>query len=248
MLLKGLVVTTLLASTPFALFATQDPQPAPSAGTNVQSVEAAARAAAAAAQQQAQKASRDLANARAELDAARKDLAALRNQLEAALDALDRSFEPQRDRNCSPVRSRALMSHYQWLREQGHERRAATVVAKVVDEVGDDAHRLGSVARHLMTDEETAGKFDDVALAFAERLEGRGEELDARQLDTVAMAHFLAGHVDRAVALQAQAMERGGRGEEMRQRLRTYRAAQAAIAKASTAASTTGAMVASTND
>ncbi len=63
-------------------------------------------------------------------------------------------------------------------------------------------------------------------------MEQRGSELDARHLDTVAMARFLAGQVDRAVDLQRQAIERGGDSDEFRRRLRTYRAAQTAIAKA----------------
>ena len=232
MLLKGLVITALVASTPIAFVATQDPKPAPTRSEAA----AAARAAATAVQEQEQKAAQarqDLEGMRRELDAAPGEMQTMRQQLDQALDALDRTFEAQRDRNCSPSRSRALMSHYQWLRDQGHAQRAATVVAKVVEQVGDEPHRLNSAAWHLMTDEETAGKFDEVALALAARMETRGEDLDPRHLDTIAMARFLAGQVDRAVELQSQAIARGGNGDEFRRRLRTYQAAKAAVAKAS---------------
>src|SRR6185369_12656103 len=113
----------------------------------------------------------DLGKARQELDAARGELQQLRKQLEHSLDALDRTFEPQRDRNCSPGRNRALMSHYQWLRDEGHGSRAAGVLAKVVDQVGNDQHQRNNVAWNLMTDKETAGKCDEVALAIATRME-----------------------------------------------------------------------------
>ena len=231
MFLKGLVITTLVASTPLALFVPQDPQPAPKkVDTTAPTTNDAAPAEA-----RAKRSVNELDALRRELDAARSELQTVRHQLEGALDALDLTFEPQRDRNCSPSRSRALMSHYQWLRDQGHTERATTTVAKIVERLGDDANQLNSTAWHLMTDEESAGKFDQLALALAERMEQRADQLDARQLDTVAMARFLAGHVDRAVELQAQAIERGGNGDEFRRRLRTYRAAQVAIAKASTA-------------
>ncbi len=238
MLLKGLVVTGLLASTPFAFAVTQDPKPRP-AGTSAESAVQAA-------QDQARRAEQDLAGMRRELDAARAELARMRDQLERALDQVDRQFEPQRDRNCSPSRSRALMSHWQWLRDEGHEKRADAVVARLVDDVGDDAHRLNNLAWHLMNDEETSGKYDSLALALAVRLQKQGDDLDPRFLDTIAMAKFLAGQVDSAVELQAKAIERGGRGDEFRRRLRTYRAAQDALAKAATPAAPKAAPVPAT--
>lgn len=240
MLLKGLVLTTLVASTPIALVATQDPKPQPKPTVNG----AATSTAPSGTEARAQRAQQDLDGMRRELDAARNELQTMRRQLESALDALDRSVEPpQHDRNCSPTRSRALMSHYQWLRQEGHTQRAANVVAKVVEQVGDDAHRLNATAWHLMTDEETAGKFDELALALAARMETKADELDPRYLDTIAMARFLAGQVDRAVELETQAISKGGNGEEFRRRLRTYQAAQAAVAKASAPTAAPGVQV-----
>jgi hypothetical protein len=125
------------------------------------------------------------------------------------------------------------MSHYQWLREEGHTQRAATTVAKVAEQIGDDPSRLNNAAWHLMNDQETTGKFDELALALVLRMEQRHDELEPRHFDTVAMAHFLAGHLEHAVACQTEAIARGGNADEYRRRLRTYQAAQAAVAKAS---------------
>lgn len=235
MLLKGLVVTALVASAPIAVVATQDPAPAkapaaPAATPKnapdccaVPSVQdsAAARAEAAA-----------LQKARAELLQAQRELQQLRQKLEGALDQLDRQFEPQRDRDCSPSRGRALMSHYQWLRDQGHEQRAGSVLAKVVEQVGDDKSRLRHAAQELMSERETAGRFDDVALALVQRMEANGGLQQHHQFETAALAYFLNGKVGEAVARQQQAIARGDRGDDARLRLRTYEAALAAVAKA----------------
>lgn len=237
MLVKGLVFAAVVASTPLALVVTQEPKPvpAPAAAARADEVQRLLREA----QRQADENAAQLAAARRELAAAREELAHLRQQLEDSLDALGQTFEPQRDRNCSPSRSRALMSHYQWLRDHDHAQRAAAALAQVVERIGDDPHRLNSIAWSLMTDDETAGKFDEVALALAERIESRGDELEPRLLDTVALARFLNGQVERAVALQKQAIERGGRGDDYRRRLRTYEAAQVALAKAAAVPATT---------
>lgn len=251
MFVKGLALTALVASTPIALVVTQDPKPATVKADSSASATAAeaAATAAAAAEARARQVTRDLDAMRRELDAARSEMKTLRAQIDQALDQLDRTYEVQRDRNCSPSRSRALMSHYLWLRDQGHATRAKAAVAKVVDQFEDDVHQLNRAAWQLMTDKETAGKFDEVALAFAERMEKHAAELDPRLLDTVAMAHFLNGQIDRAVALQAQAIQRGGNGDEFRRRLRTYQAAQVAIAKANAQpAAQPATMVAVSND
>jgi len=228
MLVKGLVFTALVASTPLAFVATQDPRPAPNASERASEQEQRLLAA----QRLASQGAVQLAAAQRELDAARQELAQVRQQLDDALDQLDRSYEPQRERSCAPSRSRALMSHYQWLRGHGHGERAAGVIDRVVDQIGNDPRRLNAAAWSLMTDDGTTGKFDEVALAIAERMEGSERALEPNQLDTVALARFLNGQVGRAIALQQQAIERGGRGDDYRRRLRTYEAAQAALTKA----------------
>lgn len=243
MFVKTLVFAAVVASTPLALVPTQDPRPAPTATDAVRNLEQRLQDA----ERQAQQRAAALTAAQQELGAARQELAVLRQQLEDSLDALERNYEPQRDRNCSPSRSRALMSHYQWLRDNGHGPRAANVLAKVVDQIGDDPRRLNSAAWSLMTDDETSGKFDEVALAIAERIEQSGD-LEPRLLDTVALAHFLNGQVDRAVVMQQQAIERGGRGDDFRRRLRTYQAAQVALAKAASVPATQPTTFVAAND
>lgn len=231
MLIKSLLLGTALVSTPLCLLDHQDPgstqpQSVPSASPQEPSSTSAPRARA------AREADRDdLQRTREELKKARQRLKLLRRQLDSALDRLDTLHEPPPERNCSPSRSRALMTHYRWLRDEGHDRRARVALDKLVDRVGDSVKRLDSTARDLMTDEDTAGRFDEFALALAERMEKKGGRLRHRYLDTIALARFLNGQVDRAVTLQQRAIERGGKSDDYRRRLRTYQAAQAAIAR-----------------
>lgn len=235
MLVKGIVFTALVASTPIAFVATQDPQPATPAAGLQRLVEEQRRGAA------------DLEAARQQLAAAQQELQQLKTQLDHALTALDRTFEPQRDRNCSPSRNRALMSHYQWLHDEGHAERAASALAKVVDQVGNDQHQRNSVAQDLMTDKETVGKCDDVALAIAQRMEQTGAR-EHHHLDTMALAHFLNGKIDRAIELEQQAIAAGGNGDEYRRRLRTYEAARDAVVKHESLAAAVGPRMVAAND
>ncbi|MCK5940662.1 MAG: hypothetical protein KAI24_01735 [Planctomycetes bacterium] len=250
MIIKGIALTALVASTPLALFATQDPvkqdpKPAVSRKAEQRSADAELR-----------RTQANVKRARAELKAAQRDLARLRDQLNAALDRLDQHATPERERNCSPSRSRTLMSHYQWLRDQGHQQRAQGALSKVVEQVGDDAGRLNSVAWDLMTDKQTAGKFDELALALTQRMEQvaktqkrRRGEVHYNHLDTAALANFLNGNVEKAISLQQLAIEKGGRSDDFRRRLRTYEAAQSALVKATQAKPLPAAtMVASGNE
>jgi tetratricopeptide (TPR) repeat protein len=221
MLVKGLVFTALVASTPIAFVATQDPRP------NAPQPDASALQRL---QEQQAAQARDLRSAQRELDAARSELQRLRTQLDRALDALDKNFQPERDRHCAPSRNRALMSHYQWLRDEGHAQRASGTLAKVVDQVGEDPNQRNSVAWDLMTDKATVGKFDDVALAIAQRME-KANVREPHQLDTIALAYSLAGDFERAIELQKQAIDAGGHGDDFRRRLRTYEAARDAVAR-----------------
>jgi len=147
-----------------------------------------------------------------------------------------------------------LMSHYQWMRDQGHQQRASGALAKVVEQVGDDAGRLSSVARDLMTDKETAGKFDDVALALTQHMgqvksaDKRRSRIDHNHLDTAALANFLNGKVEAAIKLQEQAIAKGGNGDDFRRRLRTYEAAQVALAKVNRGVALPAATMVAAND
>lgn len=234
MFVKGLVITGLFASAPIALVSMQGPGSAAP-------VRVSAPLQSTGEMQQHRQAQQDMARMRQELDAARADLQRLRQQLERALIALDRAVEPQqqRERNCSPSRSRALLSHYQWLRDEGHQERAAGALARVVEQVGNDPHQRNQYAQSLMTEKEMAGKCDDVALAIVQKMVEAGAK-DASHLDTAALAHFLNGQVARAVELQQRAVEAGGRHDEFRRRLLVYQAAQAQMASGRGTAPTSG--------
>jgi len=192
MFVKAIAVSVLLASTPIAWVASQDPRP------DAGKPEASAMQRL---QQEQRQTTSELTRARQELDSARAELQQMKQQLGHALDALDKNFEPQRDRNCSPTRNRALLSHYQWLRDEGHAERAAGALAKVVEQVGDDQNQRNSVAHDLMTNKETVGKCDDVALAIAMKMEQAGAT-SHHQLDTMALAHFLNGRFEKAIELE----------------------------------------------
>ncbi|MFK7739122.1 MAG: hypothetical protein AB8H80_02275 [Planctomycetota bacterium] len=238
MIVKGIALTALVASTPLALFASQQQDPKSRTRVERPAVVDAART-------NLLRAQTDLQRAQNELDGARRDLKQLKLRLESALDRLDDHVDGKERRShendCAPSRSRMLMSHFQWLRKQGHGQRAQTAVAKIVKRVGDDAGRLNSVAWDLMTDKSTAGQYDEIALALTKRMEEvsassknrRHKSRNHAHLDTAALAQFLNGNVERAIRLQEDAIKQGGRSDDYRRRLRTYQAARIAVAEAS---------------
>jgi len=171
----------------------------------------------------------ELKKVRRELDGAKRDLVEMRGQLEEVLDALDATFASRQHRNCSPSRNRGLMSHYQWLDQNNHPARADKALATIVKQAGNRVSSLNSAAWSLMTDDDTAGKFDRVALALAERMEASKGELRHHYLDTIALARFLNGQGERAVALQKKAIAAGGTSDDYRRRLRTYEVARDAL-------------------
>lgn len=237
MLVKGLVLTAVVASTPLAFVATQDPSVlAPKQGISREQLET-----------QQQKIADDLAETRRQLDAARAELARMQKQLERALDALDGTFAQQpRENHCAPSR-RSLMSHYQWLRDEGHAERAGATLGKVVEQVGKDQNQRNATAWNLMTDEQTVGRFDDVALAIAKRMEQTGAR-EHHHLDTMALAHFLNGEIDRAIELEQRAIAAGGSSDDYRRRLRTYEAARTAVARTQGAPVPTGPTLIAANE
>lgn len=233
MLVKGLVLTAALVSTPLCLVTSQDPRPAPQQPSPQQQPPRAG--AAQHADAAAQRAAESLRGAQRELDTARRQVEDLRRQIGELLDRVEEQFQPQQHRNCSPSRSRSLLTHYQWLQHNGHGERAQTTLERAVAEYGNDVNRLNGVAWELMTDKQTVGKFDDVALALARRMEQHaaqhGGQLRHQHLDTVALAHFLNGDVEAAIARQQEAIARGGDSDDYRRRLRTYEAARAQLAR-----------------
>ena len=83
---------------------------------------------------------------------------------------------------------------------------------------------MNSLAWNLMTDKETAGQYDRLAMAVAKRMQKRGS-LKHQYTDTVALANFLNGQVDEAIALQKRAVTKND-SDDYRRRLRTYEAAK----------------------
>lgn len=87
-----------------------------------------------------------------------------------------------------------------------------------------------------MTNKSIAGKFDEVALALAQRMEAltaadkRRRRIDHNHIDTAALANFLNGNVEKAIALQKKAIAKNS-SSDFRRRLRTYEAARTALAK-----------------
>lgn len=223
MVLKSLVLGTVLVSTPVCVFAPQDPPAPPPQQPKV--VEAARESDA-------------LQRLQHELAAARKDLKDAQRQVDELLDLAEKGLvvnESNHDQSCQPSRHRALLSHFQWLKTNHHDDRAARTLATLVERVGNRPQRLCEMARELMSDKETAGQFDAVALALVQRAEQERPELERiepRWLRTMALAHFLNHEVDRAVALQQAAIERSPNEDEYRVQLRTYQAAQQAVALA----------------
>ncbi len=215
MLIKATLLGVLIASTPLYLVSMQGPQdgePAPDDGTPTLAPADDLRP-------ELELLRGEHADALRELDAERARADRLQAQLEHCMDFLLQTRE--RRSSCRP--SRRMMTHYQWMRQNGHDAHAQKALAHVVEQLGDDNNRLNRAAWHLMTDEETAGQYDELALALAERMQ-QNSGLDHRMLDTVALARFLNGHVDEAIALQKQAIEEGGRSDDYRRRLRTYEA------------------------
>ncbi len=164
-----------------------------------------------------------LTEAEARAAAAEAKVAALEEQLDEGLDLLvTTACEAECD--CSP--SRNLITHFEWLHTRGHEAHAERILDRVCRTLRNDPDRLNRLAWSLMTEDETAGKYDATALALANRMQRGDRRLDHRQLDTLALARFLSGDLESAVELQGQALTQDDRSE-YRRRLRTYQAALA---------------------
>lgn len=226
MLIKGFCLGAVLVSTPLCLLTESTPERAAGVVTEVQlagHVQEPQPDQSLTRHQQ-----KELKKVRRELAEAKRELADMRRQLGEILDTMDAQFAKQQHRSCAPSRNRALMSHYQWLDHNGHDKRAEKSLNTIVAAAGKDVGRLNSLAWDLMTDKDTVGKFDRVALALADQME-KSRKLRHHYIDTIALARFLNGQVDRAVDLQKRAIAAGGNSDDYRRRLRTYEAAQEAL-------------------
>jgi hypothetical protein len=78
---------------------------------------------------------------------------------------------------------------------------------------------------YMMTELATMGRYDAFAAGLAERMLEQRDSMDGYEFDTAALAMFLAGRVDEAVALQETAIDKGGKGNpEYTERLQRYKA------------------------
>ena len=90
--------------------------------------------------------------------------------------------------------------------------------------------QLNNAAWHLMTRAATRGRFNGFALAMVEAMLEDRETMDYFEFDTAALAMYLAGRIEEAVALQTIAIDRGGRNNPAYQeRLERYRASAGAV-------------------
>ena len=90
--------------------------------------------------------------------------------------------------------------------------------------------QLNNEAWYLMTRRATRGRFDGFALAMVESMLEQRSTMDYFEFDTAALAMYLAGRVEEAVALQGIAIDRGGRSNPAYQeRLQRYRASAGAV-------------------
>ena len=100
------------------------------------------------------------------------------------------------------------------------------LLAKYREEVGDFRGSPNNDAWFLMTDLSSMGRYDVFALALMEEMAQRdGDALDPAYRDTLALAAFGSGQVERAAQLQRIALEQGRLGEGYAERLARYEAA-----------------------
>ena len=81
------------------------------------------------------------------------------------------------------------------------------LAAQALNKAADNPTLLNEIAWVLLTDELYAGKFNEVALAAAERCHTVSHGKSWMYLDTLALAKFETGAVDEAIAVQKQAIE-----------------------------------------
>jgi hypothetical protein len=99
-------------------------------------------------------------------------------------------------------------------------------LAKYREEVEDFRGSANNDAWFLMTDLSSMGRYDAFALALMEEMAQRdGDALDPAYRDTLALAAFRRGQLERAAQLQRVALEQGRLGSGYDERLARYEAA-----------------------
>ena len=86
---------------------------------------------------------------------------------------------------------------------------------------------LNNDAWYLMVQPESMGRYDSLALALCEEMQGADQVLDYGSMDTMALALFLNGHFDKAIEMQSDASKQADNRATYVARLRRYQESQA---------------------
>jgi len=104
------------------------------------------------------------------------------------------------------------------------DREAALACAKtLMERTGRDAETLNSLAWELLTEDKYAERYNDLALEMARKACKLTDHRNWAHLDTLALAQFEIGDLDRAIDLQKQAVSlSGGKIAELTKRLARF--------------------------
>lgn len=125
-----------------------------------------------------------------------------------------------------PASESLQMLEYRILYDLEGNRKASTKVGLKLVEAAKES-TLNNWLWYLMTRRSTAGKYNSLALIAAREMQ-KGGNLAYGNMDTVALALFENGLLDEALALQEEAVKKGGSGTSagIRRRLEVFRAAK----------------------
>lgn len=126
---------------------------------------------------------------------------------------------------------KALRARFEELVQAGETETAGHVAGALYGHYEDDPFDLNNFAWALLTEERYANAFDGIALKMALRSNELSEYQNWYYLDTLGHAYFHTGDFDKAVTLQAKAVEVAGsdpRAGEARAALLRFRAAKVA--------------------
>ena len=104
--------------------------------------------------------------------------------------------------------------------------------AKLLDEyrARNLSSGLNNDAWYLMVQPQSMGRYDSMALALCEEMMRVEQGLDFGSMDTIALAYFCNGHLDKAIKMQTDACQQGGNQATYVARLKRYQATKAALA------------------
>ena len=101
-----------------------------------------------------------------------------------------------------------LWSKFRLLAVHKQDSRAAIAMAdELFEQLRDSANSLNNYAWALLTDDEYGKEYREVALRFARRSNELSDHANWAYLDTLALAEFETGNAQRAVELEAKAIE-----------------------------------------